>query len=346
MLFQYLVLDILKTVENERTISSPYHLLKGKRSGQTIQDVGIFRLHSYFGILPTLTRQIYDKEIQKLVEHQLIVVSENSFQLTKQAIELLQNYEPLPLNGWQYRGNEQIFFSRLSLTVQSLSHARENNMAFSPIQKDEEIQRWVRHFLLINDYKSGLLNHSLYDEILQSLERAQINTQAKEIVVKRLAGYQETGFTWEQISMEYQMAEIDVQIIFVACLHQWLNEILLNTKQYPYLSQIADKIRVEIPLTGSAYHTAMLFKKGYSIEQICKIRKLKQSTIEDHLVELAINDSTFPIEQFIKKEDIQLVLTATEDYNTKKLKILHEVLPHLSYFQLRLALARGENSCN
>lgn len=346
MIFQYLVLEILKILEYERTISSPYHLLKGKRSGQTIQDVGIFRLHPYFGILPKLSRKIYDDEIQKLAERQYILVEENRFRLAPKGMEILQQYEPLPFNGWQYRGNEHLFFSRLSLIVQSLSHAREKVMSFSPIQKDEEIQHWVRQFLIKNDYKSGLLVHNLYDEMLQSLERTRIHEQAKEIVVKRLTGFNMSGFTWEQLGMEYGLPELDVQLLYVACLHQWLNEIFARPQQYPYLYQITENVRVGIPLTDSAYHTAVLFKKGYSIEQICRIRSLKQSTIEDHLVELAINDPLFPVEQFIKKEDIQQVMNTVERFRTKKLKILHDALPHLSYFQLRLALVRGEKLCN
>ncbi|MED3660607.1 helix-turn-helix domain-containing protein [Ureibacillus sp. FSL K6-8385] len=346
MIFRYLVLDILKILQKERTISSPYHLLKGKRSGQTIQDVGIFRLHPYFGILPKLSRNKYDEEIQNLVEQHFIHITKKSFQLTEKGLRFLRQHEPLPLNGWQYRGNEHIFFSRLSLIVQSLSHAREEVMSFNPIQKDESVQQWVRSFLIKNHYKSGLLAHNLYDEMLQSLGRAKISEQAKEIVVKRLTGIRMPGFTWEQISRELEMPELDVQIMYVACLHQWLNEILVGKGQYPYLFEMAQDIRVEVPLTESAYHTVLLFRQGYSIEQISRIRKLKKSTIEDHLVELAINDPSFPIERFIKREDIEQVLKAVQHYQSKKLKFLHEALPHLSYFQLRLALVRGETVCN
>lgn len=347
MIFQYLVLEILKKIENERTISSPYHLLKGKRSGHTIQDVGIFHLHPYFGIMPKLERWRYDEEIQNLHLNQYIILKENSyFQITEKGLEVLAKYESLPFNGWQYRGNEHIFFSRLSLTVQSLSHAKANIMSFSPIQKDEGIQLWVRNFLLKNQYKSGQMQPQLYNEIVNSLTNAKIEEKGKEIVIKRLAGYKVPGITWQQLSLEENLQEIDVQLIFVACLHQWLNEIIDNGKQYPYLFQLAENVRIDIPLTGSAYQTAMLFKKGYSVEQICHMRKLKQSTIEDHLIELAMNDLTFPIEQFISRDDIKKVFAVAEDYNTKKLKILHEVLPHLSYFQLRLALTRGEPDCS
>ena len=95
-------------------------------------------------------------------------------------------------------------------------------------------------------------------------------------------------------------------------------------------------------LTGSAYQTAQLYYEGCSIEQICMLRNLKKSTIEDHLVELAMNEPSFDITPFVTCEDQQLVHTAVEDYATRKLKVLHEVLPHLTYFQIRLALAKGE----
>lgn len=347
MIFQYLVLEILTKIENERTISSPYHLIKGKRSGHTIQDVGIFQLHSYFGLMPKLERWRYDEAIQFLIEQQYIMLKENSyFQITNKGKEALQKQQSLPFNGWQYRGNEHIFFSRLSLTVQSLSHAKAEIMTFSPIQKDEGIQLWVRNFLLKNQYKKGHIQQQLLNEIVTSLSNVKMEERAKEIVIKRLAGYKIPGITWQQISLEQNLQEMDVQLIYVACLHQWLNEIIDNPKQYPYLFQLTENVRIDIPLTGSAYQTAMLYKKGYSIEQICHIRKLKQSTIEDHLIELAMNDPTFTIEQFISKEDIRQVFITTEKYNTKKLKVLHEVLPHLSYFQLRLALTRGETDCS
>lgn len=347
MIFQYLVLDIFTKIENERTVSSPYHLLKGKRSGHTIQDVGIFGLHSYFGILPKLEREQYDEVIQHLINQHYIILFDNSyFQVTNTGREILKNQQGLSFNGWKYRGNEHIFFSRLSLTVQSLSHVREKVMSFIPIQKDEGIQHWVRNFLLKNQYKSSPMAEHLYHEIVQSLNHISINEKAKEMVVKRLSGYHMPGFTWQQLCLEEGLQELDVHLIYVACLHEWLNEILKNPHQYPLLRQLAENVCIEFPLTGSAYQTSMLFKKGYSIEEISHKRRLKQSTIEDHLIELAMNDPSFPIEQFITKEDIQQVFEATEMYDTKKLKVLHEVLPHLSYFQLRLALARGESTCN
>jgi len=40
LLIQQILLKIFHIFQNERTVSAAFHLLKGKRSGQTIQDVG------------------------------------------------------------------------------------------------------------------------------------------------------------------------------------------------------------------------------------------------------------------------------------------------------------------
>ncbi len=121
-----------------------------------------------------------------------------------------------------------------------------------------------------------------------------IDEREKLIVTKRLSGVNMPGFTWQQISIHENLTEMDVQLLYIASLHSWLNEIIFNEEKYPLLFKIAEQVRIEIPLTDSAYQTAQLFKKGYSIDEISAIRKLKTSTIEDHFVELAMNDRKFP----------------------------------------------------
>lgn len=44
MQIQYTLLHCLKQLNGERTVSSIYYLLKGKRSSQTLQDGNMFRV--------------------------------------------------------------------------------------------------------------------------------------------------------------------------------------------------------------------------------------------------------------------------------------------------------------
>ncbi len=343
MIFQTLVLKLLQEFNGERTVSAVYHLLRGKRSGQTIQDVGIFRLHDFFGLLPKLNRKIFDDQINLLKDHQYInILPDNRYKLTVSGLSRLKNTVKLSFDGWHYRGNEHIFFARLSLIVQTLSHQRKGDMKFIPIQQNEVVQHWVKNFLKSNQFDNGQFQETLLEEIVSSLEQLTNDDREKTIVVKRLGGMKQPGFTWQQISLHENLTEMDVQLLYIACLHSWIDEITSIEGKYPLLSKIAHQVRIELPLTDSANQTAQLFKKGYSIDEISIIRKLKTSTIEDHIVELAMNDRNFPYQNFLNEKDVQNVLNAIENYQTKQLKILREVVPNLSYFQLRLVLARGD----
>lgn len=341
MIFRQILLQIFHKLQKERTISAAYHLLKGKRSGQTIQDVGLFKLHAFFGILPKLSRQVFDEEIKKLVAENIIHIYEDGYYfLSEQAQQLIERYPIRWFDGWHYRGNEHVFFSRLALVIKSLSYHKEGQMSFSPVVKDEGIQQWVRQLLMTNHYQSGKLQQLFYDEIAQSLEVTAISDEQKLILMKRLSGYGVPGWTWQQLSHALAVEPIDVQLLFIESLHNWLN-VIFHASDYPLLKRLSEGVRVEVVLTGSAYQTAQLFKQGYSVEQMSYMRGLKISTIEDHLVELAMNEPNFPIAIFVAQEECRRVHQLVQSLQTKKLKVLHEAVPHLSYFQLRLILAKG-----
>lgn len=339
LIFQTILSDILHKLQKDRSVSSAYYILIGKRSGHSIQDVGMFQLHQYFCLLPKLSKKVYDEYIHDFIKQGVLIIRDDgTFSFDKTS-----KNNALYFDGWHYRGNEHLFFARLSLIVQTLSHKRKDAMNFFPIQKNEQVQKWVRHFLIVHCYNKGHLNEQLYNEIVESFQRLQCE-EGKNIIINRLTGFNMPGFTWSQLAKLQKVTELDIQLLYVSCLHEWLKEIYENIGNYPLLSKIVEGIRFTQPLTGSASQTAKLFQQGYSIEQISMIRKIKQSTVEDHLVELAINDEQFNIYQFISEQDAELVLSISKEKNTKKLKVIHEAIPHLTFFQLRLALARGEKS--
>lgn len=342
-MLRQILLHIFYQLNNERTINAAYHLLRGKRSGQTIQDVGIFKLYPYFGILRKLARPTFEDGVNSLRTEDWIQTDDNGyFTMTESGVEQAQKLE-LPLfDGWHYQGNEHIFYGRLSLIVQSLSNQSAGIRAFVPIQRNEEIQAWCRQFLLESDFLSGTLQQALYEEMKESMEQGTLSTLQKELLIERLTGVGVTGLPWQQLSFEHELSELDCQLLFISALHQWLDTIHQNRERFVYLSKLAENIRIDNVLTGSAYQTAQLYNQGYSLEQISVMRRLKGSTIEDHVVELAMNEPTFDITPFISYEQHQAVQEAVRLHATRKLKVLHDALPQLSYFQIRLALAKGE----
>lgn len=341
-MFQQILLQIFQKLNNERTVSAAYHLLRGKRSGQTIQDVGLFHLHAYFGLLPKLPRATFDAEVDAFKRNGWIDVQESGhYCMEKLGIERAGQTPDFLFDGWHFRGNEHVFFARLSLIVQSLSHQRAGIRSFSPISKDPHVQRWVRAFLLDHAYQSGHLQEQLLNECEQGLATIQVPDANKQLVVYRLSGHSIPGWTWQQLASERKETELDSQLAFIEVLHTLLNEVYIS-KAYPLLGKMAEGLQVKALLTDSAQQTAHLYEQGYSLAQIVQMRRLKQSTIEDHLVEMAMNEPNFSIGPFVSYTDAEKVWQAAKQYQTKKLKVLHEAVEGISYFQLRLILAKGE----
>lgn len=340
LILQQILLKIFSQLNNDRTISAAYHLLRGKRSGQTIQDVGIFKLHEFFCLLPKLSRKIFDIEVARMIEEGFLIVNDDNGHYSMTAKGLEKGIEDVPciFYGWNFRGNEHIFFGRLSLVIQALSYQSSNTKQFIPIQRDEQIQHFARAFLLQNKYQAGHLQQELFREITESIEKLPITILQKELLINRLTGNNMPGFTWQQLAFDANMSEMDVQLLYISALHNWLLEIPNN---YTYLGRIAENIQVDIVLTGSAYQTAEFFKQGHSITEIASLRRLKQSTIEDHIVEYAMSEPKFPFENFVSLVDQKRVFEVIEKNSTRRLKVLHEKLPHLTYFQLRLVMAKG-----
>ncbi|HWI47561.1 MAG TPA: helix-turn-helix domain-containing protein [Rummeliibacillus sp.] len=340
MYLQQLLLHIFQKFNGQRSESAAYYLLRGKRSGQTIQDVGTFGLHPYFCIIPKLSKNNFDETFEQLIENGWVFYDEKQMlQLTVRGEDVLVKSSSYHFNGWFYRGNEHIFFKRLSLIVQTLSHIHAEDWRFIPIQKEEEVQIWVKNFLKSHSYKQSTFHLRLRDEIEVSMKQLEISEQSKQIMMLRLTGYQLTGWTWQQLAFEFDCSELDVQLMFVEFLHTWLDYLSVYGEQYPLLFQLTENIRVEVLLTDSTKKTAELYEKGYSLEQISYMRHLKISTIEDHFVEMAMTNSHFPLVQFIHEEDVQKVLQVLNETGSKRLKLIREQLPQLSYFQIRLVIA-------
>lgn len=76
-MFHQILLQIFQKLNKERTISAAYHVLRGKRSGQTIQDIGLFQLHQYFGLLPKLSRTTFDEAVNLFMQNSWLNVQES-----------------------------------------------------------------------------------------------------------------------------------------------------------------------------------------------------------------------------------------------------------------------------
>ncbi|OEH93505.1 hypothetical protein BFG57_00485 [Bacillus solimangrovi] len=344
-----ILLFSLNKFDGERSSSGLFHLLRGKKSSQTIQDGQLFELSFLFGTMPRYIRSRFEQDIQQLIEKgyvQMKLERDGHLIVTQKGKEVVSLFErseifPNGLDGWQYNNIGSVFWERFSLLIQSISNLVIEQSNFIPVSRNEEVFRWSKNWF----QQTGLQKKELADmlhkechEILSTIPDVQ-----SDIFLLRLSASHRYGLTFQQIGEYTSVGEDGARYLFQAALHQFVRMIRMSEMRTSLLYTLIRDQHNEVPLTNSTRKTFNLFEQGRTIEEIAHIRNLKLSTIEDHFIEIALNDPSFSTEPFISDEIAQSVLQLYHSMQTKRMKPIKEQLnDDVSYFQIRLIIAKGE----
>lgn len=343
----YLTMIILYCIQQfagERSVNAIFYLLKGKKSAQTIQDACWFQLRPLFQTFPYLTKEEFDQAIFLLKEKNYITKTENTYQISSQGIEqlkILLTEKPIPphLNGWEFHSIDRLFWQRINLLIQTISYWIRGVNRFYPVQRNFTVQLWVKKWLRNTNTKFSKeeIASLLYSELLTLLSK--LDAVNPSFFVERLSGYEKTGATAEQIAKKYQCDRFYYHLCFLHILHYMIISIRQHKEQYLLLYSIINDLYREHPLTNSTFLTYQLLQRGKTIEEIAKLRSLKKSTIEDHIVEIALMIPSFSIDKYVDIEKQKEIIHVVETLNTRKLKRIKEYVES-DYFSIRLVLSR------
>ncbi|MDQ0197461.1 YpbB family protein [Neobacillus ginsengisoli] len=342
-----IILYCIKQLNGERTIYSIYHLLNGKKSSQTIQDAHLFSLKKFFRILESLTRESFDKIIEKIFEKKLIrKCGEQRFLLTPTGdIHLEKIQLPIYINGWSYQQTANLFWERLTLLVQVTSNLVFQETHYIPIQKNKEVHFWLKSTLKDFHVPRSEIGKLLFSELMDCFEEDK--NIDPSFLVFRLTGYQKIGLTPLQMSQKFKINSIDYHIEFINVLHFLIRKVENIHNHSQLLPELLKGLIQDDSLTQSSRKTWVLLKQGYSIEQIAGFRRLKKSTIEDHIVEFALNVNDFSIDDYVDNVIQKRILEISQQTESKQLKLIRNYLEAASYFQIRLVLAKyGDRQWN
>ena len=343
--FDVVLLYIFDRFKGERSLSAVYHLLTGKKSSQTIQDGKLFNIGQFFGVLKKLKRAKLDHHVFSLQQDGLIKPNEHEgYIITSSGREIVASFldsNPLPeyLAGWQYHQLSDVYWQRLSLFIQSLSYSIHDNMSFYPISKDETIQNWVKKHFPGTKEKRLLVAEKLFQEMETILKK--IPDRDACLFVMRLSGRERTGLTISQLADMQKISYEETSIRFQSVIHAFLKLVRDHSSQFPILTSMIEGVGGELPLTLSTKQTYKLIESGMTMEQIADFRRLKRSTIEDHVVEIAINVPDFSIDAFVDPKAQEEIRLASKEINSQRLKLIKNyVKDQYTYFEIRLTLCK------
>lgn len=339
----YVILFCFYKLNGDRSVSSIYHLLKGKKSAQTLQDVHLFGLTSFYKTYELLSKPLLMQTVEQLAASFFIEQwSPKHFRVTekgrKQAERLFCDYPFLAyLDGWACQ-KADVFWERLTLLVQVASNLACHETEYVPVQKNPETQTWVKNFLRQNSYNRREIVRALYTELEKSLSGNRLLDPA--VLVLRLTGARHIGMTAGQAAKMLQTEETLYHYQFLSLLHYLMKTGKTNSRDFPILSKLVEEIARPRSLTCSAGITMNYLRKGLSVEKIARLRRLKISTIQDHIVELALNWDGFDISPYVDKETENDIIEAAKKAQSKQLKRIRRYAEHADYFQIRLVLAK------
>jgi len=346
-MLSYLLLYCLHRFHGERSLAAVYHLLTGKKSAQTLQDSKWFQLERVFGIYKRLPLIELEQAAMQLLQNQWIVpVDERSYVLTEAGKEALHEWLVSArffthLNGLLYDTADRLFWYRLSLTVQTLSNL-VHRCQFIPIHRHEATLTWVKTYLLSKNL------HELAETLHKELHTicSALSEEEATILTLKLTSFARIGWTYEQIAAFLQKDRLYVQLTFQNVLHYMMKRAERESKQFPILHDMIKNLVKPVSLTLSAQKTYDWLMKGKTVKEIARIRHLKPSTIEDHIVEIAANVRDFSITPFVAEDTKRKIIEAATRLQTRQLKKIRDAVgDEISYFEIRLVLAKaGESS--
>ncbi|MBP2077829.1 helix-turn-helix domain-containing protein [Oceanobacillus polygoni] len=346
MFLESIILKCFYQLNGERSVSSVYHLLKGNKSIQTIQDAHSYQLETLYGIYRHLTRNSFNQKVSFLVEKEYLNEIEgetNAFRLTGQALSCLaESKRQFPFeyfNGLRYNETADTFQLRLLLLIQTLTNTKMRFYQFIPITDQISVEQWVKQIYRKMKSNEAHALQAIYQELYQLLQL--FPDKYASLFVERLTGYKTYGKSMNQLAELTKLSIMDVHLLLTGIIHKMIQVIETKPEQFPVLSFLIGDLIEQIPITNSANLTYQLLQKQYTIDQIAVMRNLKINTIHDHIVEIALYDTAFSIDHYINQEKQQQIIDVINQENTFKLRdIKKAVHDDISYFEIRLVLAK------
>lgn len=333
-----MILIALKRLRGERTDASAYHLLSGKRSSQTITDAKWFQLKDLFGALPELDKPQFERITASFYRRGWLEAGGALGAEASAAIRTWENVvKEAGFDGWTYRDTGRQFWRRIALLIQTLSHLYQQKKQFVPIIQDVAAQEWVKRKLAAWGPEKYTVMNRLYEEMADCLH--ELKEVQAFIFAYKLTGAEALGKTTEQIARLQGMEKEEIEYLFQGTVHT-----LIKTAENQPGTVLHECLDTEgtPQLTVTAEKTLDFINKGLSLEGIAYARRLKESTIEDHFVEIAGEIEGFSIDHLVPPNQQEAIRRVAVSLDTFKLKALKEQLSgDTTYFAIRLALAKG-----
>lgn len=235
--------------------------------------------------------------------------------------------EPAFFNGFDLKGWEKQFY----LLVQVASELSYQNNKYFAITNDLKAQQlfknWFRRYgktTLLGEITTSLTDFLAHEP--------ELNAQ---LFCEQLTGHGRLGQTKAQLAKSYQLQIAEIEVGWRDLCARYAKYLLDQNFE---LAKLVMPYKRLTNLPASTEKTYSLFLAGKSIEEIADLRKIRKSTVQEHLLNVAILADDFPRERLLSPKIKKQIMDffASCPVLDWKFQQLHESYPEISFFEYRL----------
>lgn len=299
----------------------------GRRTPSILYTVERKRLFSLYGMFPHWDEHMWIRIMNAFEKRKWLIVDEDGASLSlegeREKEQYLKSISFFPcIQSIEYTKTRPSFWDRFLFICQILSEFSYNNKHYFPHLTSAENQRQTKQWINNQRLPMKELTKKWADEFTLFLET--LPQGYADLLVDQLMGYEQSGLTKRQLLETYALSETDYTVLMTHLLESFR---LFSFKHDVSLIQnLWSAIHLEESngLNKSAFETLQFIEKGYDMANIARMRRLKENTIIEHLLEIVLVTHWTGYRQFIPDDAYEMIQQCFIDK------------PHLTYGEFKV----------
>ena len=261
-----------------------YRILTGNRTMSTLIGVTEDKAEVFFASLPHLKEVEYHRLLAVLIREGLVLEEDSNLSLAKEIPDLpLVTKGSHPVNYLMHPYSFVQLRDVTRLWIEWISYHRYEESKYRPLIQNVWLQQLFKRW-----YKEENITTDWFDRVV---EEFSVWTNRQEDSVKGhwvglFNGAKSTAALEEELLSLWGISTVeDCESLSRLVFMKWVSDVFEEDKQYPITYSWFEKMFQWISHeTISVQETVRLFDQGMKRTEIARLRKLKESTINDHLL--------------------------------------------------------------
>lgn len=302
-------------------------------------------LMNYFGLFPRCQMEEFNAIIAQMIENnQLKGYLEGEITCGEQIPTCLSQdlMEELTINemGLIHQKLYPVWCESFRLLVQVIGNSSFKIYQYAPLNDNIIIQQALKNW--VKEYQYNIFDQEYLNNWIDELE-SLLNEHSvvfNNLFLSMLDTKEEVSQTSEQrISQFLELDLVEMKAMEKRIWLQVFSDIYDNQEKYPILySWHQNQMKYFGLVSRSCRQTEILYYQGRSIEDMVRIRNLKQTTIQDHLMEIAVLSNKEVMSSLLPPHDQKELWQALSDTPTLPYKQFYQELTgeEVSFLSYRL----------